>query len=626
MRQPSRQAIGYVAILVVCFVLAMAAGWTTFGVQIDNDAYDFLFRLAPAEPRELSSVILAIDEETLRTMGGLRRLRAILAEGLEAAAAARPAVVVVDLILADEGDPAQDELLAAAFEKTDQLVLATDLVASGWEDPLPRFRRHASAVGHAHADPDPFDNVTRRVSLEKAAGAERRWALALEAFRLTRRAPYITESPAALEVAGLAIPAPRDEARPLHVRYLRRPPGAASAIPAIPLVRLRDDPAAAGQLRDKVVFVGITAQSASGDRHMTPYSAGQPMPGVEINAIAYETLARGEFLTPVSDSLVVLLCLLVTAAIGFTFHRLSGWPAYVIGSLVIVAVHALVYLAFRADAIFPFAAPFSTAWLSVVGAATYQHFVVRRQLDRSETARTRYQQAIHFVTHEMRSPLTAIQGSSELMGRYQLPEAKSKELAQMINAESKRLARMIQTFLDVERLSDGQTEIKREPFEVSRIVEACLMRVRPLAERKRIELRLGAIENSNLVGDRELMEYAVYNLLNNAVKYSPAETEVTVSSRIEGESVRLSVRDQGIGMDDKELRSIFKKFYRTKRAEASGEAGTGIGLSIVEQIVTHHGGRMEVASKPGQGSCFTMVLPVAVPMAAERGAEQTEQR
>ena len=75
--------------------------------------------------------------------------------------------------------------------------------------------------------------------------------------------------------------------------------------------------------------------------------------------------------------------------------------------------------------------------------------------------------------------------------------------------------------------------------------------------------------------------------------------------------MRLSVRDQGIGMDEKELRNIFQKFYRTKKAEASGEVGTGIGLSIVEQIVHHHGGRMEVTSTPGKGSCFTMVLPAA---------------
>jgi signal transduction histidine kinase len=107
------------------------------------------------------------------------------------------------------------------------------------------------------------------------------------------------------------------------------------------------------------------------------------------------------------------------------------------------------------------------------------------------------------------------------------------------------------------------------------------------------------------------MEYAFYNLLTNAVKYSPAETTVRVDASAERGLLRLSVKDQGMGMDARELRQIFRKFYRTKRAEASGEAGTGIGLSIVDQIVTHHGGRMEAESIPGKGSTFTIVVPAA---------------
>jgi signal transduction histidine kinase len=274
----------------------------------------------------------------------------------------------------------------------------------------------------------------------------------------------------------------------------------------------------------------------------------------------------------------------------------------------LLGAHVTPFLLFRAGLVFPFFAPLASAWLTAIAAASYQHFVARRALRASETERHRYQQAIHFVTHEMRTPLTAIQGSSELMGRYKLSEEKNKQIAEMINVESKRLARMIQTFLDVERLSDGQMELKREAFEVREIVETCVARARPLAERKNIRILTRELDG-NLEGDRELMEYAVYNLLTNAVKYSPADTQITVGCRSEGPQLRLSVQDQGIGMDAKELRQIFQKFYRTKRAEASGEAGTGIGLSIVEQIVHHHGGKMEVTSQPGQGSCFTVVFP-----------------
>jgi signal transduction histidine kinase len=266
-------------------------------------------------------------------------------------------------------------------------------------------------------------------------------------------------------------------------------------------------------------------------------------------------------------------------------------------------------IAFHYNVVFQYTALAAVAWLCVSAAASYQHFFVRRQLLKSEGDRQRYQQAIQFVTHEMKTPLTAIQGSSELIGRYNLTDDKRKQMASMINAESKRLARMIQTFLDVERLSEGQMDLKREVFPVSGVIENCMLRIAPVAERKNITVHAGEIADVSLTGDRELMEYAVYNLLTNAVKYSSAGTEVFVAAVTRGDRLRLSVQDQGMGLDEKELKSVFRKFYRTRRAEASGESGTGIGLSIVEQIVTHHGGRMEVTSEVGKGSCFTIQAP-----------------
>jgi signal transduction histidine kinase len=189
-------------------------------------------------------------------------------------------------------------------------------------------------------------------------------------------------------------------------------------------------------------------------------------------------------------------------------------------------------------------------------------------------------------------------------------------MAGLIHSESRRLARMIETFLSVERLSAGQMELKQELVGVRGLVDGCLERVQPLANRKRIRLSRGTVEDATLTGDRELLEYAFYNLLTNAIKYSPAETEVAVSTRREGERLRLAVQDQGIGMDEKELGNVFQKFYRTRKAVDSGEAGTGIGLSIVNQIMVQHGGKVEVVSAPSRGSCFTLVFPVAAPAGA----------
>ncbi len=593
----------YSGAIAAALVVAQLAGFTPLAERIDNYAYDLLFKYYPVS-HAAQSVVVAIDDETLRTMGGMRGLRSILARGLESIAAARPKAVGVDLILADEQDAVEDARLQSAMKSTPNLVLSCELDPKGWEDPLPGFRSAAAALGHIHAD-QPHDGVSRLVPLEKVAQGQRRWALSLEVFRLARGGKPVLESPDDIEVDGHRIPAPRQGSeRPLRIRFLR------GGIPAISVAELLRNPQLAGRLNNRAVFIGVTALSAARDRYFNPYQ--EAVQGVEIHAQSYETLAGTEFLAPASNSAVLLVCAIFAAAAGLTFALMSGWGAYLIAALLLALAHATPAIAFNHGVVFPYTAAISSAWLAVVTSAAFQYFSTRRELRKSESDKARYQQAIHFVTHEMRTPLTAIQGSSELMGRYNLTDDKRKQMAQMINSESKRLARMIQTFLDVERLSDGQMEMKRELFDSREVIESCVDRVRPLGERKQIRIFLDSTTADRLQGDRELMEYAVYNLLTNAVKYSPSETEVHVHSVRDGDQLRVTVRDQGIGMNEKELRNIFKKFYRTKKAEASGEAGTGIGLSIVEQIVLHHGGRMEVASVPGQGSTFTIVLPANV--------------
>ena len=210
-----------------------------------------------------------------------------------------------------------------------------------------------------------------------------------------------------------------------------------------------------------------------------------------------------------------------------------------------------------------------------------------------------------------------------MISRYPLTEEKRKQVALLINSESKRLARMVEIFLNVERLTAGHMELKHETIDVAQMVEICSERVRPLAERKHIAIVLEPISTElQLTGDRELMEYACYNLLTNAVKYSPQRTTVTVTGWRDHGHIRIAVKDQGIGLDQKEVKQIFQKFYRTRKAEESGEAGNGIGLSIVQQIVEQHGGAIEVTSQPGQGSCFTLALPAASSAPSAAAAER----
>jgi signal transduction histidine kinase len=378
-------------------------------------------------------------------------------------------------------------------------------------------------------------------------------------------------------------------------------------VPIVSMKRLLDDPSLAGQFTGKVVFIGVTANSEIHDRLFTPFGL---TPGTEINAAAFETMAHGLFFTDISPLWENLIALGILLAIGLAFRYLPGWFAYAAGGLILFVATVIPYVFFQHQVVFPFATSVSVAWLGTLTAASYYHLVVRRNLRVEQASRERYQQAMHFVTHEMRTPLSAIQGSSELISRYSLTEEKRQQIALLINSESKRLARMVEIFLNVERLSAGQMELKREAISVKEMMELCALRVAPLAERKHIQITLEPVpENLVMTGDRELMEYACYNLLTNAVKYSPQRTEVTASAWRDDSLVRIAVKDQGIGMDQKEVKQIFQKFYRTKKAEESGEAGTGIGLSIVQQIVEQHGGRIEVTSRPGAGSCFTVIVP-----------------
>jgi signal transduction histidine kinase len=611
-----RKPAAYCLLLAGALAVSTLASWTQLGAQIDNDAYDYFFRLYEPPAWQPQCAVIAIDEESLAGSRGIYGLRSAVAEALERISSAKPLTAAVDIILHDGANEDDDARLERAMASTPNLVLAADLLPDGrgWEDPLPRFGRHAAAVGHVHGQPDEFDSVIRHVVLEKRdANHKRRWALALEAYRVSRAAA-IVESPQDLSVGDTVIPVARREDRAMRVRY--RPPGA-GPIPSISLAELRRRPERVAELAGKTVFIGVTAQTAARDRPMTPYSFGMIVPGVEVHAHAFETIANRLFLARASEWSVLLASIGIVAAAGAIFWFLPGWNAYPPALALLGLAHALPYALFTQRIVFPFLPPVSAAWLSLLGAGVSQYFAVRRSWQRAEGEKGRYQQAMHFVTHEMRTPLTAIQGSSELMGRYSsMPDEKRKQIAGLINSESKRLGRMISTFLTVERLSAGQMELKRESFSAGELVNTCVDRASPLAERKQIRVEVEDPIDGELSGDRELMEYALYNLLTNAIKYSPAKTEVTAGARREGSDVRIFVRDQGIGMDQKEVGKLFQKFYRTRRAEESGEAGTGIGLSIVKEIVRQHSGTIEVTSRPGAGSCFTLVLPALTSAAA----------
>ena len=217
---------------------------------------------------------------------------------------------------------------------------------------------------------------------------------------------------------------------------------------------------------------------------------------------------------------------------------------------------------------------------------------------------------IALVTHELRTPLTAIQGMSELLTEHEIEPASQNKMLSTINSEAKRLARMVNEYLDITRLESGAQRARFAPVNIDNLIEQTLLLLEPLAAGREIKFvrRLAAIQ-PNINADRELLARAVTNIVANAINYSPDKTIITIETSNTDEVLMIFVRDEGYGISAEQLPRIFEKFYRVSRKQTTGVAGTGLGLALTQEIVELHGGRIEVESVPNKGSTFTVFLP-----------------
>ena len=219
---------------------------------------------------------------------------------------------------------------------------------------------------------------------------------------------------------------------------------------------------------------------------------------------------------------------------------------------------------------------------------------------------------ISLMSHELRTPLTSINGFAELLALDEKMAAESREFLQIITNESQRMSRMIDTFLSVTQLERAdKKEVTKTALRLDEVVREVLNTVQPIAKKKRIRL----IEQPNghippVAADKSLITQALTRLLENAIKYSPERTSVTVSTALEAEAVRVIVDDRGYGIPVESIDRIWEKFYRVARdGQEKDEESTGLGLAFVKEAVEQHGGTVAVESEVGRGSKFSFALP-----------------
>lgn len=219
---------------------------------------------------------------------------------------------------------------------------------------------------------------------------------------------------------------------------------------------------------------------------------------------------------------------------------------------------------------------------------------------------------ISLMSHELRTPITSINGFAELLAMDGTIPEESREFLNIISSESQRLSRMIDTFLTVTQLEAGdKQEVSKIPLKMDDIVRETLTSLQAVAKKKRIRLiEQPASRMPPVAADKSLIRQVISNLVNNAIKYSPERTTVTVSTVLEADTVRVSVEDRGYGIPPESIDRVWEKFYRvTRDGKEKDEESTGLGLSFVREVVEQHGGEVDVASEVGRGSTFSFTLP-----------------
>ncbi|MBI2555761.1 MAG: hypothetical protein HYV92_15345 [Candidatus Rokubacteria bacterium] len=216
------------------------------------------------------------------------------------------------------------------------------------------------------------------------------------------------------------------------------------------------------------------------------------------------------------------------------------------------------------------------------------------------------------VSHDLKTPLSLIRmfGETLQLGRV-TDEAARHEYYRIITRESERLSRLIDNVLDFSRLEDGRREYEIVPTAVEPVIRGTLEAFDYVLGQQGFKLEVSVAPDLPEVAlDADAVGQALANLVDNAIKYSGEVKTLKIDARIEGDALAISVADAGIGIPPEEQPKIFDKFYRVGRSETQGRRGSGVGLALVRHVVQAHGGRVTVASRPGEGTRFTLRFPL----------------
>lgn len=215
------------------------------------------------------------------------------------------------------------------------------------------------------------------------------------------------------------------------------------------------------------------------------------------------------------------------------------------------------------------------------------------------------------ISHELKTPIGAMSLLAEAIQSAAEDPKQVRKFAKSLETESTRLAQLVQDIIQLSRVQSAEVASSAAEVELATVVAEAADRNRVLANKKKIQLKISSSDGIRVFGDKELLTTAAKNLIENAISYSDTESPVSVSLRKKNGVAEIAIKDKGAGIAPEDLDRIFERFYRVDQSRSRETGGTGLGLSLVKNITQKHLGEVQVKSKVGVGSTFTIRIPLA---------------
>lgn len=592
--------------------LALAISVFIFQIKLDyveSYFYDLRVRLRPAPPATGNVAIVLIDPRTVQDLKGAPEF-AHHAHFLDRLRQSGPMAVVYDLKPDELKGPTvdRDAFVKAAGDLPQLKILTDSLEMKGEEGKLrlpPPFDRLVVVSGPKSSDSANFakDGVTRRFLVEYQGSRTLHVDLA------SRLNPAVARKE---NIRGLFSVLGTDQA---FINF--RPP---RSYPIFSFADVLSGLVPAETFRDKIVLLGTDTQVSERDYALTPYSRDVVgMTSAEVHANIIDTLVRND--SPVRSAtwlnfLLIAAISILTMNVVFSMKPIRGLLVLGATLLVFASLAGFSFWPFGywIDMAHPLLAVFLTYYffipyrLIIENRRSWEIYQKHRLLTQVEELKTNF---ISMMSHDLKTPIARIQGMADIIQRDPAPLSNpQREALDTIRQSSDDLLRFINSILQYGKIEAQQIALQLQPKDVNQLVKEVVRKHEFLAKLKKIQI-LTELETLFPVDvDPELMKQVLSNLVENAIKYSPEETKVLVSTEEKDGALVVQIADQGPGIPGDELPNIFMKFFRSNNAKSSPIKGSGLGLYLAKYFTELHGGRVSVESSYGQGSTFTVELPL----------------